>query len=124
MDGHRLIRMYCDLGLKLESAASLVESGILEVWQRMTSGRLKVFASLENYLEELRCYRRAEAGQIPMEGDHLQNAARTLVSRGISRMRTGEGRIRKPVQGFQRTYLDEFLTGGTISSVRTGRAQP
>jgi hypothetical protein len=88
MDGYRLIQMYRDLGLKLESARSLVDSGTLEVGQRMTTGRLKVFASLEHYLEELRCYRREETGQIPMEGHPLQNAARTLVSRGISRMRT------------------------------------
>ena len=88
MDGYRLTRMYRDLGLKLESAASLVDSGTLDVWQRMTTGRLRVFASLEHYLEELRCYRRDEGGQIPMEGHHLQNAARTLVSCGISRMRT------------------------------------
>ena len=54
----------------------------------MTTGRLKVFASLEHYLEELRCYHRNETGQIPLEGHPLQNAARNFVSQGISRMRT------------------------------------
>jgi hypothetical protein len=98
--------MYRDLGLRLESAASLVDSGTLDVWQRMTTGRLRVFASLEHYLEELRCYRRDERGQIPMEGHHLQNAARTLVSRGITRMRT------EPVkEEFGCPYRD--FSGGT-----------
>jgi hypothetical protein len=54
----------------------------------MRTGRLRVFASLENYWEELRLYRRDEQGQIVMEHDRLQNATRCLVVRGMSRMRT------------------------------------
>jgi len=87
MDGYRLIRFYHALGLNLHAASNLVESGILEVWQRMSTGRLKVFASLPHYLEELRLYRRDERGQIVTECDNLQNAARCLVVSGISRMR-------------------------------------
>jgi len=87
-DGWRLMKMYRELGLKLESGASLIESGTLEVFQRMITGRLKVFASLENYLQEFRRYRRDERGQILTGGDSLQNATRCLVLSGISRMRT------------------------------------
>ena len=88
MDGYRLIRMYRQLGLNLNAAEDLIDSGILEVWERMSSGQLKVFASLENYVEELRWYRRDERGQVVTEGAHLQNAARCLVASGISQMRT------------------------------------
>jgi hypothetical protein len=76
------------LGLDLEPAENLLESGILEVWQRMSTGRLKVFTSLNNYLQELRAYRRDEQGQVLLESAHLQNATRCLVVSGISCMRT------------------------------------
>ena len=62
-----------------------IESGILTVWQRMHSGRLKVFASLSKYLEERRLYRRDERDQIVKDRDHLQDSLRCLVN-GISRM--------------------------------------
>jgi hypothetical protein len=86
-DGLRLIQVYRTLGLHLNSIDNPVESGILNVWQRMHSGRLKVFASLSKYLEELRLYRRDERDQIVKTGDNLQDAARCLVS-GISCLRT------------------------------------
>ena len=81
------MQVYRNLGLHLESTDNPVESGILNVWQRMHSGRLKVFASLVKYLEERRLYRRDERDQIVREGDTLQDATRCLVS-GISRLRT------------------------------------
>jgi len=87
-DGCQLITMYQDLGLDLEMAPNLIESGILEVWQRMITGRLKVFASLENYLQELCRYHRDERNQIVTGCDSLQNATRCLVQSGISCMRT------------------------------------
>ena len=90
MDGRQLVRLYQDLGLKLHAASNLVESGTLEVWQRMSTGRLKVFTSLPHYLEELRSYCRDGRDQIVVEGAHLQNATRCLVVSGISRMRTAE----------------------------------
>lgn len=86
-DGFRLIDMYGDLGLHVEAAENLQESGIVEVWQRMSTGRLKVFATLNNYLQEVRSYRRDEQGQIVEESHPLQNATRCLVVGGISRMR-------------------------------------
>jgi len=51
------MEMYRKLCLRLEGAQNLVESGILEIRQRMRTQRLKVFASLTNYLEELRFYK-------------------------------------------------------------------
>ena len=92
-DGYQLIQMYeDDLHLKLEVADKGVESGILAVRQRMSRGQLKVFASLTNYLEELRYYHRDEGGHLITGNDQLQNATRYLVASGISHMRT------KPVQ--------------------------
>ena len=87
MDGYRLIQSYRNLGLRLEQIDNPVESGLLDVWQRMHSGRLKVFASLTKYLEQRRLYRRDEKGQIVKDRDNLQDAVRCRVS-GISRMWT------------------------------------
>ena len=86
VDGQRLVQMYRKLGLDLSAIDNPIESGILNVWQRMHSGRLKVFASLSKYLDERRLYRRDERDQIVKDHDHLQDALRCLVS-GVSWMR-------------------------------------
>ena len=86
-DGSKLIAIYQQLGLKLRSVDSPLEAGILTVWERMNSGRLKVFASLSRYLEERRLYRRNERDQIVQDRDNLQDAARCLVS-GTAHMTT------------------------------------
>jgi hypothetical protein len=85
-DGYRLIEMYTKHGLRLESVDNTLESGILDVWQRMHSGRLKVFSSLQKYLEERRLYRRDERDQVVRDRDNLQDATRCLVI-GLSSMR-------------------------------------
>ena len=54
---------------------------------RMRSGRLKVFSSCVQYLQERRLYRRDEGGHIVKENDNLQDALRCLVN-NISLMRT------------------------------------
>jgi hypothetical protein len=87
VDGARLIQMYRDLGLKLQTIDNPLESGVVNVWQRMHSGRLKVFASLAEYLDERRLYRRDERDQIVKERDNLQDATRCLVN-GINRLCT------------------------------------
>jgi hypothetical protein len=86
-DGYRLVQIYRDLGLTLESTSNPVESGILSVWQRMHSGRLKVFTSLPKYLEQRRLYRRDENDQIVKDRDTLQDAVRCLVN-GLSQLGT------------------------------------
>jgi hypothetical protein len=86
-DGYRLMQVYRQFGLNLQVTANPIESGILAAWQRMESGRLKVFPSLSRYLEQRRLYRRDEREQIVPHHDNLQDAARCLVN-GISRMTT------------------------------------
>ena len=86
-DGYRLMETYRVRGLQLHIIENSLESGILNISQRMQSGRLKVFASLNKFLQERRLYRRDERDQIVKEGDHLQDAARCLVN-GLSHLRT------------------------------------
>lgn len=91
-DGFQLLQMYKDLGLDLEIANNAREAGIYEVWTRLSTGRLKVFRSLGNWLQEFRLYRRDEKGQIVKQNDHLMDATRYLVMSGLARAKV------KPVQ--------------------------
>jgi hypothetical protein len=86
-DGRRLIQMYRRHGLLLRARDNPLESGVLDMLQRMRSGRLKVFASLARFQEELKSYQRDERGQIVKERDQLLDAARGLVM-GIDYMCT------------------------------------
>lgn len=84
-DGHQLLQDYIDLGLDLEVAFNGVESGLYEVWQRLSTGRLKVFRSCQNWLSEYRLYRRDEKGAVVKSNDHIMDATRYLVMSGIER---------------------------------------
>lgn len=103
-DGQQLLQSYIDLGLDIEVALNGVESGILEVWQRLSSGRLKVFRNMTNWLGEYRLYRRDEKGQVVKTNDHLMDATRYLVMSGIERSKT------KPEEA--EPEIREFTAGG------------
>lgn len=87
-DGQQLIQIYKDLGLNLEMADNAVEAGIYDVWMRLSTGRLKVFRSLTNWLQEFRLYRRDEKGRIVKQNDHLMDCTRYLCMSGLSRAKT------------------------------------
>lgn len=82
-DGNQLLQMYNDLGLYLMLADNSKESGIYNVWQRLSFGKLKVFKTLQNWLAEYRLYRRDDKGQIVKQNDHLMDATRYLVMTGL-----------------------------------------
>ena len=63
-DGEQLLDIYKQLGLKLTVADNGVESGIYSVWERLSSGRLKIFGNMQNLLAEMRIYRRNEKGAV------------------------------------------------------------
>lgn len=79
-DGEQLLKTYKDLGLDLALATNAVEAGIYDTWQRLSTGRLKVFASLSHWFSEYRLYRRDEKGRIVKENDHLMDDTRYLVN--------------------------------------------
>lgn len=85
-DGTKLLETYRSLGLHLTPADNRKqgpEGGVMEVWMRLSSGRLKVFANLQNWLMEFRLYRRNEKGGIVKDSDHLMDATRYLCMTGI-----------------------------------------
>lgn len=86
-DGKSLFNQYCDLlGSTLSLADNRVsgdESGIFAVWQRLVSGRLKIFRSLTEFFNEFRTYHRDETGKIVKRNDHLMDCLRYLVMTGM-----------------------------------------
>ena len=87
-DGEQMIELYRGCGLDLQPAVNAVEAGIYTVWQLMSSGKLKVFASLGNCLQEFRLYQREEDGKVVKQNDHLMDATRYLIVSGRERMKT------------------------------------
>lgn len=84
-DGEKLLENYQDLGLDIEIAINAREAGIYAVWERMSQGRFKVFATCTNFFAEYRLYRRDEKGNIVKTLDHLMDATRYFVMSGIDR---------------------------------------
>ncbi|MFA7278740.1 MAG: terminase family protein [Sterolibacterium sp.] len=82
-DGEQLLDIYQQLGLRVSVAYNGVESGIYEVYQRLSTGRIKVFSTLQSWLQEYRVYRRDDNGKVVKSNDHLMDATRYLVVSGI-----------------------------------------
>ena len=80
--GTELFVLYERLGLQLSKANNSVEPGLLEIYQRLSSGRLKFFSHLANLLSEFRVYRRDMNGKIVKKNDHLMDAMRYLIMSG------------------------------------------
>lgn len=78
-DGEQLMAQYQALGLVLNLAKTDIESGLFAVWERLSTGRLKLFNTLLNTQAEYRLYRRDEKGQIVKQFDHLMDCLRYLV---------------------------------------------
>lgn len=83
-DGQQLFASYTALGLGLSLADNGREAGLLAVWQRLSTGRLRIFDTLQNWLMEYRLYRRDDKGAVVKERDHLMDATRYLVVSGIA----------------------------------------
>ena len=107
-DGVQLLQQYVDLGLLIEPADNAVEAGIYEVWERLSTQRLFVFSTLQNWRAEYRIYRRDENGKIVKQNDHLMDATRYLIKSGLSVAMT------EPKDEMEdRTYLDSTRSSVT-----------
>lgn len=81
-DGTRLIDIYRGLGLNLVPCKNAVEAGLYACWERLSTGRLKVFRTLQNWQSEYRIYRRDEDGKVIKKHDHAMDAMRYLIMSG------------------------------------------
>lgn len=83
--------------------SNFVEPGIMELLQRMKTGRLKVFSTCGKLFEELRRYHRKE-GKIVKKDDDIMDAMRysalSVINRGIS---AGEAS-----RGYNAAYEDNW----------------
>jgi hypothetical protein len=94
-DGVRMFDLYTKEGLKITKAENGVESGIYEVWQRLSTGRLKVFKTMQNWLGEFRLYRRDDKGKVMKKYDHLMDATRYFCVSGVKRVEMYSDAARK-----------------------------
>lgn len=79
-DGSQLREEYKLHGLQLIDANNEVETGILDVWQGLALGRIKVFSTLTNLKGEYRVYQRDDKGKIKDgQADHLMDCMRYLI---------------------------------------------
>ena len=85
IDGQKLFDLYQGEGLDIEKADNARETGIQLVWEMLSQGQLKVFASCTNFFQEYRLYRRDARGMIVKKNDHLVDALRYLVMSGLGR---------------------------------------
>jgi hypothetical protein len=87
IDGKTLIEIYRGLGLSLTSADNTLqgpEGGIHAVWERLSTGRLKIFKTCQNTLNEYRYYRRDEKGKIVKANDHCLHPDTIVITRAGS----------------------------------------
>ena len=82
-DGQQLLAAYNNQGLNLGMAINAREAGVYEVWRRLSTQRLRVFFTLQNWIFEYQLYRRNDKGAIVDEYDHLMDATRYLVMSGL-----------------------------------------
>lgn len=87
-DGEALMNNYRDLGLELYPADHALEAGIFDVYQKLSTGTLKVFTLLRAWLAEYRIYRRDHLGRIAETPDHLMDTTRYLMRTGPDIMTT------------------------------------
>ncbi len=106
--GEQLAKQYKDHGLLMlneratfTDGSNGVEAGISEIFDRMQTGKFKVFSNLHDWWEEFRMYHRKD-GLIVKMGDDLMSATRY----GVMMRRYAKTRLRKLPQ------LDRVGDGG------------
>jgi len=100
LDGKKVIKEYGKAGLDIKLADNSVAAGILDCYQRIATGRLKIMGHCVQTLQEFDLYHRDEKGKIVKKNDHLLDALRYDV-RSVYRFEV----IGNP-----------FLTGGSVGS--------
>lgn len=86
-DAEQLVGVYRRLGLDLQLAnKQSFETGIQDVWELLSTGRLKVFASCVDWFAEFRMYRRDARGRVVKKNDHLMDCTRYFIRKPLWRV--------------------------------------
>lgn len=86
-DGDSTIALYQREGLDIVATDKSVDAGLMEVLDRMQTGRLKIFSTCVRLIEEIRLYRRDEKGKIVKARDHCVDGLRYAIRSGLARAR-------------------------------------
>jgi hypothetical protein len=103
--GIALMRQYQAQGLDMlhehsqfEGGSVSVEAGLMDMLDRMKTGRFKVFNHLLDWLEEFRLYHRRD-GKVVKEGDDLMSATRyAIMSLRHARTETQYRNFHRPIE--------------------------
>ena len=76
IDGENLFDLYKDLGLVLSNANKAVETGLYTCWERLSTGKVKIFDDLKRFVQEYQLYRKDEKGKVVKVDDHIMDAFR------------------------------------------------
>lgn len=87
LDGKQAIQLYKQHGLKLIIAENSVEAGIAMMWERLSTGKMKIFRSCKEFQREYVTYQRDEKGNIVKENDHCLDVGR-YICMGVKHART------------------------------------
>lgn len=82
-DGERIMEDYTNAGLHLTKANNAVEAGLIQCWQDLTLGRIKIFSiGMDPFWFEYGLYHRDEKGKIVKKNDHLMDCKRYISNSG------------------------------------------
>lgn len=112
--GVPLAQQYRENGLNMlgqkatwPDGSNSVEAGIMEMLDRMQTGRLKVFRHLAEWLEEFRMYHRKD-GKLVKEADDLMSATRyAIMMKRYARANEHKARVAFRQQGVAMGVLDD-----------------
>lgn len=71
--------LYRKHGLRLINANKSVEAGIAAMWERLSTGKLKIFRSCKEFQKEFVTYHRDDKGRIVKDNDHIIDPCRYVV---------------------------------------------
>lgn len=98
-EGAALVYRFLEKSVDMFEAPLDLNAGMDEVTSRVTTGRLRVFSSLPNWIAEYRRYRRNDKDELVEGQDHLMQATATLLLNGLGVAIT-ENRALSDAEGF------------------------
>ena len=116
IDGKNLFDMYKDLGLELHNADKSVEAGLYTCWERLSTGKIKIFDDLKRFAEEYQKYRKDEQGRVVKKDDHIMDAFRYSQMTGVD-LATNE-MTAKPDIAMPRWVSPQYRTQPIIGRMR------
>lgn len=87
-DGARLLDDYRQVGFKIVQGKYAKWHAIDSVYERIRTGRFKVFPTCRKFMDEWRMYSRNDKGEIIKGNDHLMNALEFVMLDGLPLART------------------------------------